>query len=234
MLIIIARRLLYGVYFMNTKIKEIIFDFDGTLIDSEPIHMESWNAVLRQYGFIYSYNEYLRFVGKGDNNLASVAVAEKCLIVSPGELVNQKKYCYESLIGKVKLRDGVIELLNFLTSHEITICIASSEKTEIITDILKRENILKHFFLIIGSDQISLPKPNPEVYNNILAATKVKASESIAIEDSPDGVLAAYRAGITVIAAPNEYTKNFEFELADYKIQNFVECISLLKKLIIN
>lgn len=209
------------------KISAVIFDLDGTLIDSEPIHMASWNQILKPFGVTYSFEAYKSCVGIGDFEFASATVRQHRLAADPQQLVQLKIALYRDLVRNVDLREGVAELLVALQEKGVKLAVASSESSAVIREILGNKGIDRYFSAVIGSDRVRRKKPDPECYLLAMEELNVTAAEALAIEDSTAGVQAACNAKIPVIAVPHRFTKGATFPGALFIANSFAEVASI-------
>lgn len=188
-------------------IKAAIFDLDGLLIDSEPLHFAAWKRVYENHGHMLDKKEYTRFVGIGDMAVGKYIASKFKLNLMPEELVKEKKNIYFELIKDVKFIDGAVELIKSFKSRGVMMALASSDWRKTVNRILENSGYEKLFDVVICGDDVKEMKPSPEIY--LLTAKKLhtRPEECIAFEDSYSGVIAAKNAGIFCIAVPNKYTK---------------------------
>ncbi|MFH0832450.1 MAG: HAD family phosphatase [Candidatus Aenigmatarchaeota archaeon] len=189
-------------------IKAAIFDMDGLLIDSEPMHFAAWKSVYENHGLTLTEDEYPQFVGTGDITVGIYAASRFKLAINPENLVEEKKRIYLDLIKGIKFVEGAVPLIKSFRSNKIKTAIATSYWRNIIDSIMKPNGYGELFDLVVCGDDVKEVKPSPEIY--ILAAKKlaVEPRECIALEDSRSGVLAAKAAGIFCVAIPNMYSKH--------------------------
>jgi len=158
---------------MMMKFKAVIFDLDGTLVNSLEDLTDSMNKVLEMHGFpVHSYSEFRYFIGRGLRNLVIKALPENN---RDEELINS---CLASMsevyknncINKTKVYDGIPELLSFLNKRETKMAIFSNKADEFTKQIVKLLLPDIHFDAIIGLSDENLRKPNP---TNALAISKI-------------------------------------------------------------
>ena len=228
----------------------VIFDLDGTLIDSNGVsndldiklvHLFDKNKCPEEIieerdnlfknnknGDIYlNYSEYLK--EKYKSNL------------SKEEILQIRRDYSKELSKNIKLKPDVDVVIKYLKNNNIKLALATVSRRETINIYVNENEYIKnkcnfqeYFDFIITKDDVKLKKPNPEVYNKIIEKFKIKdLSKCIVIEDSLIGVIAAKRANLNVIAIYDKYSdKNRDKinELADYNVANFKELLKLLKK----
>lgn len=187
----------------------IIFDFDGVIINSEPIHYEACFYVLNGIGYKLTFEEYMeKWLGLADKEVFPKLLKDKGYdFTSPQitKLINEKIKRYNYIINNCEnlpLIPGVIQFIaNAITlNKKIAICSAAA-KSEIfaVLNKLTPENFHLNFDAIISSNDVITNKPSPEGY--LLAAKRLgmDVSNCLVIEDSPHGIDAAKSAGMYVI-----------------------------------
>lgn len=198
---------------INKNIKGIIFDVDGTLMDSEPLHIKAYATVAKKYGTTYDEKKHLLNVGVGDEKI-SKCLKEEIKNKFPSktwqELVKEKKAEYVKGIPELNVRPGIKELIIRAQQRGLKLAVASSTSTSEVKAMLKQANLLKVFMVVIGGDGIAY-KPHPEIYLKALQELRLKPEEAIVIEDSPVGAAAGVNAGMLTIAFPHKYSKHLKF-----------------------
>ena len=175
-------------------IKAVIFDFDGVIIDSEPLNDIFFPKYLKKMGISVPSDFFEKFKGTSSKTQWSYII-KKCDLTKPiNELIIECSEDYIEFTKSVpdlKPIAGIKELLKMLTKFKIKIAIASSASKKRVYVILDMFKITKYFPIIIGADDIVHGKPNPEVY--LLAAKKINVSpaDCLVIEDSTNRVKTA-------------------------------------------
>ena len=187
-------------------IKAVIFDLDGTLIDTEKYYRINWPKAFEHFGYKMSDEQYLsiRSLGKpfiyetlknysGDPDFDYDSV-----------VAYRTKLMEESLNQNgIELKKGASELLSFLKNKGITIAIATASPVERARTYLEKTGIQNYFDRIISARNMKEGKPSPDVYQFAVKELGLTAEECIAVEDSPNGVLSASRASLKVIMVPD-------------------------------
>ena len=195
----------------------VIFDFDGVIVDTEPIHYQAFQKILEPIGLGYTWEDYTNtYMGFDDRDAfrevfraAGQTVTSEILQT----LINQKAALFEQVIKQgVTPYPGVIELIKELTAHGIPLAISSGALRSDIMPILEQLNIKQYFSHIVTADDVPQSKPHPASYlsakEKLLASfpDKVNGTSHIfAIEDTPAGIQSAKDAGLIVIAVTNSY-----------------------------
>lgn len=197
-------------------LKAVIFDFDGIIVDTEPIHYRAFQEVLRPLGLGYDWNEYLeRYIGFDDRDAfrevyraAGKDLDEKRLC----ELIERKAAVFEEIVLKgVNPYPGVVELIRKLSGRmPLALCSGALERD--IAPILDMLGIRGVFDAVVTADDVKASKPDPESYllavrrlADIFPEKGITPHDCLAIEDTPAGIASARAAGLHVLAITNSY-----------------------------
>lgn len=187
--------------------KAVIFDMDGLLFDTEIVYYEASQMVADQMGFPYDKELYLKYLGVSDEE---VWENYHQIFASFGKNNVQKfiNDAYEETIrrfslGAVQLKPGVIELLDFLEEHRIPKVVASSNQRHIIELLLEKNQLTNYFETIVSAENVKRAKPDPEIFLLAHEYLGTKKQETLVLEDSKNGILAAASAEIPVIMIPD-------------------------------
>ena len=212
---------------MKTKLTElinqaklIIFDMNGLIVDDEGQQLLSTQLTFKKYGVKISKKDWLTWaVGRRTEFIFAKLIKKNNLTVSLDKLIIEKDKYYRELMKKniKKLsRKKITYLIKKLHGQKPLAVATSASKIE--ENIILGKNGLdlkKYFRLIVNVNQVNKPKPNPEIYLKITKALKIKTKETLVFEDSIVGVRAAKRAGMKVVAVPNEFTRQANFAIAN-------------------
>ena len=192
--------------------KLVIFDFDGTIIDTETAWYYIYRDVLQhEYQFKLELEHFLKIVGTTDDMLFDF-LDKSMSNTLDRVLFNQQIEKHFSLHRKnLSLREGVIELIEKLTESGVQLAIASSSTKEWVMGFLEEYNLFSHFSTVKTKDDVKMVKPDPSLYLEVLKDHSITPKDAVAIEDSVYGSLAAIRAGIKCIVVPNMITKTLNF-----------------------
>lgn len=205
--------------------RAVIFDMDGVLIDSEPMHLEVEQKMLSSLGINISEDEMTEFIGTASQQMWETLINRYDLKQSIDELHGvltrfKTKYFREEALEPIA---GIVELLNGFKQNGLKLAVASSSPEEHIHIILEKLNIREFFQIVVSGDHVKVSKPEPEIF--LLAAEKlgVKPGECVVIEDSTHGVSAAKAAGMTCIAFDNPNSLNQCYDKADKIVEKMDE-----------
>jgi HAD superfamily hydrolase (TIGR01509 family) len=218
------------------KIKALLFDFDGLILDTETTEFRVWQSIYREYGQEMLPETWGQVIGGyGISNFdGAIHLAE---LVGDGVKAQELDARYRSesdaLILQQPVLPGVVDYLNDARRLGLRLAIASSSAHNWVDTHLARLELADRFDVIICRDDVppGRTKPHPDLFLKALDALNVQADEAIVFEDSPNGVNAARAAGIFVVAIPNPVTTllNIEspdlslFSLADMPLQDLLD-----------
>jgi len=219
--------------FVGENIKAILFDCDGTLVDSEYSHFISWKLALLELDGDLGLDEYFHYVGKSADVNAKL-LAKKIGRDIPDQILKLKREFYEGLCkeGLPPIASTVDFLKRLGLRKEslgvkIGVC-SAARKPEILAH-LKGLNI-EHLIDIVlsGEDDLDeyvdvegVNKPKPYIYLHAMKGLGVSTENTIVIEDSLPGVIAGLTAGCFTIAIPSDYTEQQDLSCADMMIKSF-------------
>jgi beta-phosphoglucomutase family hydrolase len=210
------------------KIQAVIFDMDGLMIETEPLHSKSFEAVLRDYGITPEYDEkgFVHTQGlRGKDNLRNLK--EKYNIDESVDVLLEKKFIvHTQLLKKVKPKPGLKKLLQLLKKHSIKAAIGSNANPKNINTVLTNLHLKDYFQVTVTGYDFKKGKPDPGVFLITAKKLGVNPENCLVLEDSETGVLAAHRAGMKVVAVPSTYTKDHDFSRAD-RVVNSLESVTI-------
>ena len=204
-------------------VKAVIFDMDGVIVDSEPLHKEVERKMFAEFGMSISPEQQHRFTGTSNANMWTQLKVEFKLPKEVDYYVAIKEERYLKALaanGSVSLIPGVEELLKSLYNHGVTIALASSSSLTNIDLVLRKFNIGRYFKALASGEEVTLAKPNPAVF--LLAAQRlgVNPSSCVVIEDSTNGVVAAKAAGMACVGLQADFPLGQNLEAADLVVSS--------------
>ncbi len=188
----------------NQKINAVIFDMDGTMIDTEKIKENGWKYAGNCQNIIID-DKILSEMRGTNKEYCKEFINIKFKNIDFEKLYNDRNEFVERYINTngIKMKKGLMEILQFLKSNNYKIAVASSSEEETIRRYLEKINVLDFFDIIVAGDMIKNGKPNPEIYLKAVELLNVPKEQCIGIEDSNSGILSVYRAGIKAIMIPD-------------------------------
>jgi HAD superfamily hydrolase (TIGR01509 family) len=204
-------------------IKALIFDLDGTLVNSEPLHHWAWKETLLENGVAeFTFETFLCYVGKSNEKVADDFIKSDGIKKSVTQLVREKQAIYMKFIPHIQLCDGVRQVLSRYRD-KMELAVASSSHQHEIKAILEEKKLGGYFSQVVGGDMVKKKKPDPEIYLMVQSLLHVLPEECIAFEDSASGLNAAKNAGLYGVAIPNKFTRNHDFSRADLILNSLAE-----------
>ena len=207
----------------------LIFDVDGTLADTESVHLEAFNHAFRQEGLDWHwdvplYTRLLDISGGKERMLHHWRTVDPTMTeVGAGALNDTverlheiKTAYYENAVnnGAVHLRPGVLALMSDARRAGLQLAIATTTSPVNIAALLRSAigpDWRSHFLAIGDASNAPVKKPNPQVYMKVLADLGLRAADCVAFEDSSNGLRAARAAGLHTVITPNSFTAHHDF-----------------------
>ncbi len=195
----------------------ILFDHDGTLVDSEPEHHKMWIDILHEFGVSLSHEEYKKsYAGMPSDTNARNLVARFQLDIDAIDLYEKKNSVTRDYLsrGAFPLMPGVQTALDYLHDSGFKLGVVTGAGREGIDSTIRGHAMQKYFSTIVCKDDVVHSKPSPDCYLLALENLGLSASQAIAIEDTEHGVASATQAGIRCLAIPNEMSTEHDFSAA--------------------
>lgn len=186
-------------------VKGVLFDMDGTMLDSEPVSESCWMKAAEELGYTIEKDLMNSFFGKNlvsiQNMLAeALGIGEKASDIVAGRQKYYSAYIRENVMPKKK---GLVELLEYLKEKNIPAVVCTSTETELGEIALKNAGVYDYFASHVFGDMVKHTKPDPEGFQMAAKAIGIPSEECLVIEDSPNGILAGKAAGGYTIFVPD-------------------------------
>jgi beta-phosphoglucomutase len=202
----------------------VIFDMDGVLIDSEPIHYEIENMLFAKLGIFVPEEVHQSYLGTAADFMYSDLKSRFRLSETIKELLelDEAFRCdYFNRLTIIRLNEGVLNLLNEIKLAGLKLAVATSSSSEIVKILMNKCEITSFFDAIVTTSEAGKSKPEPDVY--LLAAQKISVAPEncIVFEDSPNGLCAAKSAGMYCVVIQTNSVNVNELSSADFLIRTF-------------
>jgi HAD superfamily hydrolase (TIGR01509 family) len=207
-------------------IKTVIFDMDGVIVDTEPVHHYAYNQHFKQLNIDVSPEMYATFTGNSTKNIFERLKAQYNLSDDVPTLVETKRNLFNEAFDSKEdlyLLDGVEDLIKDLHQNGMQLVLASSSATVTINKIFNRFGLHQYFTHIVSGEDFPKSKPHPAIFQQAAFLAKTPVENCIVIEDSTNGILAAKSAGIYCIGYDSFHSKMQDYSKADRVISNFDE-----------
>ena len=207
-------------------LKAVIFDMDGVIVDSEPLHHKAYQKMFVDFNLDVSNALYESFTGQ-----ATLAICENLcttfnLKEDPKILVERKRTHFNYLFEEdqeLELIEGVFELIQNYFNAGLTLVLASSASMQNINRIFKRFDLDPYFKAKFSGADLQASKPHPEIFIKANDSTGFPSENCFVIEDSTNGIQAAKTAGLFCVGFDSPHSKNQDYSDADLTIQSFKE-----------
>lgn len=197
----------------SLPIRAVIFDHDGTLVNSEPVHLQCWQAVLRHHKVDLSEEEYNRHLSGMPSIYSATWLAAKFnLDIEPGALLSSKQKHLQSFLTQqgFPLMPGADALLRHLRLRNIPLAVATGASRDEVTHSIQFHGLSEYFQTVVCKDDVAQNKPAPDVYQLAAHRLGVPVEHCLAIEDSDNGEKSATAAGMRCIRFRYTNTKQHE------------------------
>jgi HAD superfamily hydrolase (TIGR01509 family) len=203
----------------------VLFDFDGVMVDTEPIYSEAMEKMFNDRGKTFVLDIKRRMMGTGGLVSMSIMKESLGLTESPEELLAERGDIYREVLHTKGVRPmpGLSHAISLVNGLGFKKAIASSSRLEWIEFALERLDLIHEFETVVHSGEVVHCKPAPDIF--VLAAKKLGLSVSncVVLEDTVTGLSSARAAGMKCIVIPNQYTKGMDFSTADVVIGSLKE-----------
>ncbi len=208
--------------------KALLFDFDGVIVDSEPVHYRTFMDFVRPLGIDVSEERWYReFAGTGSKNIFTVLLGEAGITDEKtiDDYVERRKKIYGELIkkGKVRANPGIHEFLEKTKGKNIKKAVVSGGHKENIIAALSVLGLEREFDAVFGSGDYNRRKPNPDAFLTAAKKLGVKPEDCVVFEDSVSGFNAAKNAGMKIVLVESPAIKNLDKNKAIAVIKDFRE-----------
>jgi beta-phosphoglucomutase family hydrolase len=185
------------------RIEAVIFDLDGTLVDSEPLYYEADKKVLGRFGIEMNMQMKNKYVGISSKKMMEDMKALHHLTESVEELLHQKNAGYLELAQyRTTVFPEMLKFVKWLQEQDFPMAVASGSSVDVIDMVLEVAALRKYFAVVVSSDQVKHSKPAPDVFLEAARRLNVAPERCLVLEDSRYGVEAARKAHMHCMAMP--------------------------------
>ena len=215
------------------KIKAIIFDFDGTLVDSEHFHFNCWNEVLKAHNLELSYNDYTEHYAGTPTPLTAKAFVEAYkLNITSKDLSDLKEKITKKRLRKedIKFMPNALNTLDYFHKLEIPMFLVTGSVRNDVDYVLERTGIKKYFEFSITRSEVEKSKPHPESFLKAVERTNFNSNDFLVFEDTKNGIESAKLSGLRCFAIQEMKEMHKKLTLADKIFENFDSAILYLEQ----
>lgn len=193
----------------------LIFDFDGTLIDTESVELASLQTMWRAHDRTLDRERWFGFLGLEGPDWVSVLADELGDVADVVELRAALEADQRARTARQPLRPGARELIDLAGQHDIRLAISSNADKGRVNQVLADKGLSDRFDVVVTREDVDQGKPAPDAYLRACSLLNVGPSECIAFEDSEPGMISALAAGLRCVAVPTSFTATHDFSAAD-------------------
>jgi HAD superfamily hydrolase (TIGR01509 family) len=216
------------------KLKAVIFDMDGLMLDSQRLATEAWKKAVASSGHLLTDEINLRLIGRNEKDSDEI-LRSAFGPQFPTTEVRDKAWEYFSQKAEtegIPVKKGLWEMLDFLEDQNIPKAVATMSSRAISVRHLKRANLSERFSIVVCGDEVKEGKPSPEIFLKDAELLGVKPENCVVLEDSYSGIRAASNAGMIPIMVPDLIEADDEMRrLAHAVVKDLFEARKVLEKL---
>lgn len=209
------------------KIKAVLFDMDGVIFDAEREYLKEWEVIFKKYGYKMKKEIYISVMGRGRKKVKEIFKEKFGEDLPIDKMYIEKDKMLKEAVenNKVPLKEGALELLEFLKENGYKIALATSAKRERVKIQVRHAKIENIFDAIVCSEDITNSKPDPEIFLKAAEKVCVNPENCIVIEDSEAGIKAAFNA--KMMGFHVEDLKKADEIILKYSYKNFKNLIEI-------
>jgi HAD superfamily hydrolase (TIGR01509 family) len=202
----------------------VVFDMDGVLLDSEPLHHVVVNDLLAEHGVAIDVEQYRGYLGTTLEYTWEDLIHRFNL---PSSLDHYRTRYDEAILESYRHHSvpapGALALVDGLRRRGLRLAVASSSRTLWVETALEKLGLGQAFEAVVTGDMVTRSKPDPQIYLLAAERLRVDPARCLAIEDAPKGVASARAAGMTVVGVKTEYTAHLTLDGADVVLESLTE-----------
>ena len=209
----------------------IVFDMDGVIFDTERLSMRCWLKVGESFGLENVEENIRRCIGRSTKDTKRIINEAYGHIVDMDELYAESRRVIREAFEQegIPVKDGAADVLRALHSRGVRVGLASSTSYDTVVTEMKQVGLIDCFDVIVGGDMVESSKPEPDIYLIACEKLGVDPKNTLAVEDSRNGVISAHRAGMIPVLVPDMIEPDEEMlDKAYIKFDNLTEFLSKL------
>lgn len=188
----------YHTIWRDPSIEGIVFDCDGTLADTMPIHWVAWQAVTSKYQLTFSEDRFYSLGGVPPHEILQILSQEQGVDLDSAQVAHEKEELYLTYLDQVRPVKEVVSVAH-ARSGQIPMGVASGSPRPVLETVLGFLNLLEHFDAWVGGEEVERSKPAPDIFIEAARRIGVKPEKCLAYEDTDLGMRSAMDAGMKVI-----------------------------------
>jgi HAD superfamily hydrolase (TIGR01509 family) len=217
---------------MEIKMKAIIFDMDGLMVDTERLYFDTERIIAQRFNKEVKEETLWKMMGRKPIESMEIFAEDLKINIFLEELLKMRDELFVQKLKKELVpMPGLFDILDEF-KDKVKLSIATGSPEKFLQIVLNKLELKNYFDVLQTSDEIVNGKPNPEIYLKTMDKLQVLPLETIVLEDSSNGALAGIKAGCYTIAIPNEYTYKQDFSFVNYVAKSLFDAKDHIKKLI--
>ncbi|WP_407483429.1 HAD family hydrolase [Elizabethkingia meningoseptica] len=205
-------------------LRAVLFDMDGVIVDTEPLHRKAYFKMFEEFGIDVSEELFNTFTGKTTLSVCNELIKHFNLGLTPQELIEKKRSHFKYLFGHdpdFDLIPGVRKLIENYYQNNVKMVLASSASMTTINWVFEKFGLEKYFIGKISGADLKESKPHPEIFELAAEMSGEDKNNCIVIEDSTNGIQAAYSADIFCVAYKSIHSENQKYDKAQKIISDY-------------
>ena len=205
-------------------IRTVIFDMDGVIVDTEPVHKYAYDQHFKELNIEVSEEMYSTFTGNSTRNVFQKIKSHYNLKHEVEDLILRKRFLFNEAFDTkpdLDLITGVLDLIKRLYAKNIQLILASSASNSTIDRVFNRFDLDQYFTHKVSGEDFPQSKPHPAIFLHAASLSIAPKDNCIVIEDSTNGIIAANAAGIKCVGYKSLNSKHQDLSLADWVVSDF-------------